>query len=110
MGARVRARIRRTRWVRVHADVLLIAPGHVFSLEFNMKEKVDPAEVAHAARYVPCLEMVMGSDTNVVPVLVLTRACDLFVHGLLDGNGKLPVASGDMLFTVFDECLWFPEW
>lgn len=103
-------RIRRAKWVRIYADVLVIVPGepgYAFSLEFKMKAGIDPAEVGQAAKYVPYLEVVLGDGVNVVPALVLTRACDLYTHADLPGGGELPVASGDMLFNVFDEYLGF---
>ena len=112
-------RIRRAKWVRIYADVLVIVPGrpgepgrrgesgYAFSLEFKMKDVVDPGEVAQAAKYVPYLEVVLGDAVNVVPALVLTRAHDLYAHEELTDGGELPVASGDALFNVFDEYLGF---
>lgn len=103
-------RIRRAKWVRIYADVLVIVPttpGYAFSLEFKMKDVIDPDEVSQAAKYVPYLEVVLGDSVNVVPALVLTRARDLFEHEQLPGGGELPVTSGDMLFNVFDEYLGF---
>ena len=106
-------RIRRAKWVRIYADVLVIvpgeheAPGYAFSLEFKMKDAIEVGEVAQAAKYVPYLEVIMGSAVNVVPALVLTRAHDLYVHEPLEDGGELPVVSGDMLFNVFDEYLAF---
>ena len=35
-------RIKRARYIRIYADVLVIADGYVFSLEFKMKDKIDP--------------------------------------------------------------------
>ena len=100
-------RIKRAKWVRIYVDVLALSPRYAFSLEFKMKDTVDPHEVAQAAKYVPYLEVVLGSKVNVVPALVLTRATDLYLHQELDGGGELPVTSGDMLFNVFDEYLGF---
>ena len=106
-------RIKRAKWVRIYADVLVIVPAgdsqpaYAFSLEFKMKGAVDPAEVAQAAKYVPYLEVVLGPRTNVVPALVLTQARDRYEHVGLEGGGELPVVSGDMLFNVFDEYLGF---
>ena len=112
-------RIRRAKWVRIYADALVIVPGesrecgglgkpgYAFSLEFKMKDAVDPVEVAQAAKYVPYLEVVLGDGVSVVPALVLTRARDLYTHELLSDGGELPVASGDALFNVFDEYLGF---
>ena len=100
-------RIRRAKWVRIYADVLVLTPRYAFSLEFKMKDVIDPDEVAQAAKYVPYLEVVLGSKVNVIPALVLTRAADLYTHEALQGGGELPVVSADMLFNVFDECLGF---
>ena len=100
-------RIRRAKWVRIYADVLVITPTHAFSLEFKMKDAIDPSEVEQAAKYVPWLEVIFGSTVNLVPALVLTRARDLYTHVDLSAGGELPVASGDMLFNVFDEYLGF---
>ena len=106
-------RIKRAKWVRIYADVLVIVPegpsvpSYAFSLEFKMKGAIDPSEVAQAAKYVPYLEVVLGPRTNVVPALVLTQAQDRYEHVGLAGGGELPVASGDMLFNVFDEYLGF---
>lgn len=100
-------RIRRARWVRIYADVLVVCPTHAFSLELKMKDAVEPAEVAQAAKYVPWLEVIFGREVDVVPALVLTRARDLYAHAELPGGGELPVASKDMLFNVFDEYLGF---
>lgn len=101
-------RIKRARWVRIYADVLVITPSHAFSLEFKMKDEADPAEVLQAAKYVPYLEVVLGMRVDVVAALVLTRANDLFCHVPLgEGDAELPVASADMLFNVFDEYLGF---
>ena len=101
-------RLKRARYVRIYADVLVITEDRVFSLEFKMKDAVDPAEVSQAAKYVPYLEIVFGARYEVIPALVLTRARDLFDFAPIDDSGFiLPVCSGDMLFNVFDEYLQF---
>ncbi len=101
-------RIKRAKWVRIYADVLVVTPTHAFSLEFKMKDVVDAAEVAQAAKYVPYLEVVLGNTSNVIGALVLTRARDLYCHEPLEHtDAELPVASADMLFNVFDEYLGF---
>lgn len=101
-------RIKRAKWIRIYADVLVITPTHAFSLEFKMKDVIDPDEVSQAAKYVPYLEVVMGPATDVVCALVLTRASDLYDHVILQNtDAELPVASADMLFNVFDEYLCF---
>ena len=101
-------RIRRAKWVRIYADVLVLSPTHAFSLEFKMKDAIEQAEVDQAAKYVPYLEVVLGSRMDVVPALVLTRAAELYEHARISGtDAELPVASADLLFNVFDEYLGF---
>lgn len=101
-------RINRARMIRIYADVLVITPKYVFSLEFKMKDAVDPAEVLQAAKYCPFLEVIFGSGYEVIPALVLTAASDLFEFVPIGKTDMvLPVASGDMLFNVFNEYLSF---
>lgn len=101
-------RLKRGRHVRIYADALVITEDRVFSLEFKMKDIVDPDEVLQAAKYVPYLEIVFGPDYEVIPALVLTAAKDLFDFVPIGESGCiLPVCSGDMLFNVFDEYLRF---
>ena len=101
-------RINRSRMIRIYADVLVITPGKVFSLEFKMKDTIDPDEVLQAAKYCPFLEIIFGPRYDVYPALVLTSASDLFHFVPIGKSGfLLPVASGDMLFNVFDEYLCF---
>ena len=97
-------RLKRSRYVRIYADVLVITENRVFSLEFKMKDRIDPMEIQQSAKYVPYLEIVFGPEYDVIPVLVLTRAKDFF-----DLEQAVPVCSGDMLFNVFDEYLGFLE-
>ncbi len=101
-------RIRRAKWIRIYADVLVVAPDYVFSLEFKMKDAIQQQEVDQAAKYAPYLEVVFGPAYEVVPALVLTRATDLYTHARLSNStAEISVASGDMLFNVFDEYLRF---
>ena len=101
-------RINRARMIRIYADVLVITPGKVFSLEFKMKNTVDPEEVVQAAKYCPFLEVIFGPRYEVVPALVLTTASDLFDFVPIGNNDMLlPVSSGDMLFNIFNEYLCF---
>ena len=101
-------RLKRSRHVRIYADVLVITEDKIFSLEFKMKNEVDPEEVLQAAKYSPYLEIMFGPNYEVIPVLVLTavrEAFDFVPIGKTDA--VLPVCSGDMLFNVFDEYLGF---
>ena len=96
-------RIKKSKHIRIYADVLLITDREVYSLEFKMKEAIDPAEVTQAAKYMEPLEVIFGPEYNVLPVLVLTGARDLFTEAPLPGTeGIVPVCSGDMLFNIFD--------
>ncbi len=101
-------RLKRARHVRIYADVLVVTEDRVFSLEFKMKDAIDPEEVSQAAKYCPYLEIVFGPDWEVIPALVLTAGTDLFEFANIGGGDRiLPVCSGDMLFNVFDEYLGF---
>ena len=101
-------RLKRSRHVRIYADVLVITEDRVFALEFKMKDAIDPEEIKQAAKYTPYLEIVFGPDYEIIPVLVLTAARDLFrFEPIGKGDMVLPVCSGDMLFNAFDEYLGF---
>ena len=101
-------RLKRARRVRIFPDVLVITEDKVFSLEFKMKNDIEPGEILQAAKYCPYLEILFGPEYEVIPALVLTGARDLFRFETI-GNADLvlPVCSGDMLFNVFDEYLGF---
>ena len=101
-------RLKRSRYIRIYADVLVITEDRVFSLEFKMKDGIEPEEVQQAAKYTPYLEIVFGKDYEIIPVLVLTKARERFSFAPIgDTDRVLPVCSGDMLFNVFDEYLGF---
>ena len=101
-------RLKRARFVRIYADVLVITEDRVFSLEFKMKDGIEPEEVLQAAKYCPYLEIMFGPGYEVIPVLVLTRATELFQFvNIGQADAVLPVCSGDMLFNVFNEYLGF---
>ena len=101
-------RLKRSRHVRIYADVLVITEDRVFSLEFKMKDKIDPDEILQAAKYCPYLEIVFGPDYEIIPVLVLTAASDLFQFESIGKKDMvLAVSSADMLFNVFDEYIGF---
>ena len=103
-------RMNRARYVRIYADVLLILPGRVFSLEFKMKDRIDPEEVLQAAKYAPYLEILFGPGMDILPALVLTGAADLFEEAPVgDTDYVIPVCSGDMLFNVLNSYLGFLE-
>jgi hypothetical protein len=101
-------RLKRSRHVRLYADVLVVTENRVFALEFKMKDTIDPDEVKQAAKYAPFLEIVFGPKYEVIPVLVLTKARECFAFVPIGQSDMvLPVCSGDMLFNVFDEYIGF---
>ncbi len=101
-------RFNRARFIRIYADVLLITPTQAYSLEFKMKDRIDPAEVLQAVKYVPYLEILFGPGIDVIPALVLTGAAELFDFVPIGGtDAVLPVCSGDMLFNVLNEYMGF---
>lgn len=103
-------RIKRARYIRIYADVLVVTGKYVFSLEFKMNDSIEEKEVVQAAKYSPYQEVLFGPQYEVVPVLVLTKAEDLYQYVQLpNSTAEIPVCSGDMLFNVFDEYLGFLE-
>lgn len=103
-------RIKRSKMIRIYADVLVITDKYVFSLEFKMNDKIEAEEVAQAVKYSAYLEVLFGPEYDVIPVLVLTKAADFYQYvQLKNSTAELPVCSGDMLFNVFDEYLEFLE-
>lgn len=101
-------RIKRSKAIRIYADVLVITDRYVFSLEFKMKDKIEDEEVLQAGKYSQYQEVIFGTDYDVIPVLVLTRATDLYKYVPLGKTtAELPVCSGDMLFNIFDEYMGF---
>jgi len=101
-------RINRAKYIRIYVDVLVITEDKAFSLEFKMKDKIDPEEVLQAAKYTEYLEVLLGEDYDVIPCLVLTKADDLYRHVPLgESDALLPVCSGNMLFNLFDEYMGF---
>ena len=101
-------RMNRARYIRIYADVLVVTPSHVFSLEFKMKKDPEPEEVLQAAKYCPYLEVIFGPRCEVIPALVLTAARDYFDFVPIGRTDSvLPAVSGDMLFNVFNEYLGF---
>jgi len=96
-------RIKKSRYIRIYADVLLISPGYVFTLEFKMKDKLNPEELEQAFKYCRYQDVIFGSGCEIVPVLVLTGAKELFEsENSTLADGAVHVCSGDMLFNVID--------
>lgn len=101
-------RIKKSRHIRIYADVLVITEKYVFSLEFKMKDRIEEEEVFQAAKYSAYQEILFGPQYDVIPVLVLTGASDLYRYVPIGkSTAELPVCSGDMLFNIFDEYLGF---
>ena len=101
-------RLNWARYIRIYADVLIITGAHAFTLEFKMKDRIDPGEVLQAAKYAPYLEMILGPKVNVIPALVLTGSRDYFDFVPIGNTeGVLAACSGDMIFNVLNEYLGF---
>ena len=97
-------RIKKSSHIRIYADVLLLTEDKAFSLEFKMKDAIDPEEVEQAAKYCSYLEVLFGPSYDVIPALVLTGAADFYDYAPLQGeDAVIPVCSGDMLFNLLDE-------
>ena len=78
--------------MRIYADVLVITEDRVFSLEFKMKDVIDPEEELQAVKYAKYLEVIFGPEYEVIPALVLTRASDLYAWQQLPGStAEVPV-------------------
>ena len=103
-------RFNRAKYIRIYADVLVLTEDKAFSLEFKMKDVIEPEEMHQAAKYTEYLEVLLGETYDVIPCLVLTKADDLYTHEPLGkGDALLPVCSGNMLFNLFDEYIGFLE-
>lgn len=101
-------RIKRAKYIRIYADVLVITENKIFSLEFKMKDVIDPEEELQAVKYARYLDVIFGDDYEIIPALVLSRATDLYSwEQLPKSTAEVPVCSGDMLFNLFDEFLGF---
>lgn len=104
-------RIKKSRHIRIYADVLVITEKYVFSLEFKMKDEIEGDDVKQAAKYNEYLEVLFGPDYEVISGLVLTTATDMYEYARIDGeredSAEIPVCSGDMLFNIFNEYMGF---
>jgi hypothetical protein len=59
-------------------------------------------------RWTGRISSLLGPDYEIIPVLVLTAAMDVFQFEAIGGKDMvLPVCSGDMLFNAFDEYMGF---
>ena len=101
-------RIKKSKMIRIYADVLVITGKYAFSLEFKMNDKIEEKDVSQAGKYSEYQEVLFGPWYDVIPVLVLTKVEDLYRYVAFRGTtAEIPVVSGDMLFNVFDEYLQF---
>ena len=101
-------RIKKSQHIRIYADVLLVTKRHTFSLEFKMKDTIEQEEVDQCAKYCEYLDVIFGDDYEIVPVLVLTKARDLFRDATISGtDAAVHACSGDMLYNVLDYYLGF---
>lgn len=103
-------RIRKSKYIRIYADVLVITEKYVFSLEFKMNDEIIDKDVEQAAKYNEYLEVVFGPDYEVISGLVLTQASDMYTYvPVKDTSAEIPACSADMLFNIFNEYLGFYE-
>lgn len=97
-------RIKRSRHIRIYADVLLISKAKIFSLEFKMKDIINQEEILQSAKYVPFLETIFGPTYDIIPALILTKASELYLYEQLgSSDAAIPVCSGDMLPIFIEE-------
>ena len=88
--------------------MLLVTRRHAFSLEFKMKDKIEQEEVDQCAKYCEYLDVIFGNGYEIVPVLVLTKARDLYRDATVSGtDAAVQVCSGDMLYNALDFYLGF---
>lgn len=86
----------------------MITKDKVFSLEFKMKDEINPEEELQAVKYTKYLDVIFGPEYEVIPALLLTRASDLYIwRQLPDSTAEVPVCFGDMLFNLFNEYYGF---
>ncbi len=101
-------RIKKSCHIRIYADVLLITRRHAFSFEFKMKDRIEQEEVDQCAKYCEYLDVIFGDGYEIVPVLVLTGAKELYEDATVSGtDASVQVCSGDMLFNALDFWLGF---
>ena len=91
-------RIKKSRMIRIYADVILITKDKVFSLEFKMKNVMEEKDLEQASKYAAYLEVIFGSDYDIIPALVLTGAENYYEDKELSRSTAIvPVCSGDSL-------------
>ena len=101
-------RIKKSKHIRIYADVLLVTRRHAFSLEFKMKDRAEQDEVDQCAKYCEYLDVIFGDGYEIVPILVLTKAAELYEDATVSGtDAAVHVCSGDMLYNALDFYLGF---
>ena len=101
-------RIKKSKHIRIYADVLLVTKRFAFSLEFKMKDRIEAEEVGQCAKYCEYLDVIFGDGYEIVPVLVLTKAHELYADAAVPGtDAAVQVCSGDMLYNALDFYLGF---
>ncbi len=96
-------RIKRSKMIRIYADVILITDQKVFSLEFKMKDEVLKEDVAQAAKYCEYLEVLFGPDYDVIPALVLSNGENVYEEAeIRHSTAMIPVCSGDRLYQLME--------
>ena len=101
-------RIKKSKHIRIYADVLLVTRRHAFSFEFKMKDKIEQEEVDQCAKYCEYLDVIFGDGYEIVPVLVLTKASDLYEDATVSAtDAAVHVCSGEMLYNALDFYLGF---
>jgi hypothetical protein len=101
-------RIKKSKHIRIYADVLLVTKRYAFSLEFKMKDRIEQEEVDQCAKYCEYLDVIFGDGYEIVPVLVLTKARDLYEDATVSlTDASVQVCSGDMLYNALDFYLGF---
>ena len=101
-------RIKKSKHIRIYADVLLVTKRHAFSFEFKMKDRIEQEEVDQCAKYCEYLDVIFGDSYEIVPILVLTRARELYEDATVSStDAAVHVCSGDMLYNALDFYLGF---
>lgn len=101
-------RIKKSKHIRIYADVLLVTKRFAFSFEFKMKDRIEAEEVDQCAKYCEYLDVIFGDGYEIVPVLVLTKARELFEEATVSQtDASIWVSSGDMLYNALDFYLGF---
>ena len=97
-------RLKRSRYVRIYADVLVITEDRVFSMEFKMKKALDPGEVLQAAKYCPYLE-IMFPEKETDPAEMIQK---LTSSGVFRTLSVIIMASVSVMLFVLSYFIGLP--